>query len=72
MKINYDSEADALYIQISGEKPEGVIEVKEGLNIDISKDGKIIGLELLEASKKTTLNSFFSYEISPDAFNKAG
>lgn len=29
MKINYDNEVDALYIQISDEKPDGVIEVKE-------------------------------------------
>ena len=71
MKVNYDNEVDALYIQISDEEPEGVIEVKEGLNIDITKDGKIVGIELLDASKKTSLNSFFSYEISPDAFGKA-
>ena len=71
MKVNYDNEVDALYIQISDEEPEGVIEVKEGLNIDITKDGKIVGIELLDASKKTSLKSFFSYEISPDAFGKA-
>ncbi len=72
MKVNYDNEVDALYIQISDEKPEGVIEVKEGLNIDVTKDGRIVGFELLEASKKTSLKSFYSYEISPDVFNKAG
>ncbi len=72
MKIDYDNEVDALYIQISDEKPEGVIEVKEGLNIDVTKDGRIVGLELLDASKKTSLKSFYTYEISPDAFSKAG
>lgn len=72
MKINYDNEVDALYIQISDEKPEGVIEVKEGLNIDVTKDGRIVGLELLDASKKTSLKSFYTYEISPDVFVKAG
>lgn len=72
MKVNYDHEVDALYIQISDEKPDGVIEVKEGLNIDVTKDGKIVGLEFLDASKKTSLKSFYSYEISPDVFNIAG
>lgn len=72
MKVTYDNEVDALYIKITDEKPEGVIEVKEGINIDVTEDGKIVGLELLDASKKTSLQSFFSYEISPDIFNKAG
>ena len=72
MKVTYDNEVDALYIKISDEKPDGVIEVKEGINIDVTGDGKIVGLELLDASKKTSLESFFSYEISPDIINKAG
>jgi uncharacterized protein YuzE len=72
MKVTYDNEVDALSIENSNEKPDGVIEVREGINIDITEDGKIVGLELLEASKKTSLQSFFSYEISPDVFNKAG
>ena len=72
MKVTYDNEIDALYIKISYEKPDGVIEVKEGINIDVTEDGKIVGLELLDASKKTSLESFFSYEISPDIINKAG
>ena len=60
MKVNYDNEVDALYIQISDEEPEGVIEVKEALNIDITKDGKIVGIELLDASRKNFLKIFFS------------
>jgi len=52
MKIRYDKEADAMYIYAE----EGVYEVSEevgdGLIIDISKDGKIIGLEILDASEK--------------------
>ena len=66
MKINYDSEIDAVYIEFSKETPEGVVEIKEGVNLDITKDGKIVGLEILEASKKVSLNSFLNYELSPD------
>jgi len=72
MKVTYDSEVDAIYIKLSDEKPDGVIEVKEGINIDVTEDGKIVGLELLDASKKTSLQSFYSYEISPGITNKAG
>lgn len=72
MKINYDSEADALYIELSSEKPEGVIEIKEGVNLDVSKDGRIIGMEFLDASKKLPLESFYTYEIAPDIIKRAG
>jgi len=71
MKVNYDEEADAIYIQLTDDIPEGVIEVKEGVNIDITKEDVVVGIELLNASKKLSLKSFFSYEISPDFLNKA-
>ena len=66
MKVNYDKEIDAIYIEFSKEKPEGVIEIKEGVNIDITKDGRIVGLELLDATKKVSLESFLNYEISSE------
>jgi hypothetical protein len=41
MKIYYDDEVDALYIKLSNDQPEGVIEVTEGLNIDTTTDNMI-------------------------------
>jgi uncharacterized protein YuzE len=32
-------------------KPEGVIEVAEGINIDVTVDGKIVGIEFLDATQ---------------------
>ena len=64
MKVSYDKEADAVYIEIA----EGAIEIKEGINIDFAKNGNILGIELLDASKKISLNSLFSYQISADLF----
>ncbi len=66
MRVSYDKEADAVYIEIAEGKPDGVIEVKEGINIDVTKEGNILGIELLDASKKIPLNSLFSYQISQD------
>ncbi len=66
MKINYDKEIDAIYIEFSKEKPEGVIEIKEGINIDITEEGRIVGLEILDAKNKVSLESFLNYEISKD------
>ncbi|MCL4428267.1 MAG: DUF2283 domain-containing protein [Deltaproteobacteria bacterium] len=63
MKVLYDKDVDAAYIKLSGKKPEGVIEVKEGLNIDVTKTGEIVGLEILNASKKIPLKSLYTYEL---------
>ena len=40
MKIYYDEETDAAYINLSEEKPSGVIEISEGVNLDMTEDGK--------------------------------
>jgi uncharacterized protein YuzE len=71
MKVSYDQEADAIYIKLSDEQPESVIEVKEGVNLDVTSDDTIVGVELLNAGKKFSLESFMSYEFSPDLLNKA-
>ena len=39
MKVHYDKEVDALYIKLSNQKPDGVIEIAEGVNIDTTIDG---------------------------------
>jgi uncharacterized protein YuzE len=52
MKIYYDNKVDALYIKLGSESPEGVIEITEGINLDTTSTGKIVGLEILDASAK--------------------
>ena len=63
MKIYYDDEVDSLYLQIGNEEPEGVTEIAAGINLDLTKDGKLVGIEIIEASKKTNLETFLSYSI---------
>jgi uncharacterized protein YuzE len=70
MKISYDKEVDAIYLKILDLKPEGVIEVAEGINIDVTKDGKIVGIELLEATKKITIESLLTYEIEAESISE--
>jgi uncharacterized protein YuzE len=67
MKISYDKEIDAIYLKILDLKPEGVIEVAEGINIDVTKDGKIVGLEFLDATQKITIESLLTYEIEAES-----
>ena len=63
MKVFYDSEVDALYIKFNDLEPEGVVEVEEGVNLDVTKDGKIVGMEILNASKKVGIDTVFNYSL---------
>ncbi len=53
--VDYDAQADAAYIKISGSRVEDSIEVNEGLIIDVNKKGQLVGLEILNFSD-TKLN----------------
>ena len=74
MKIYYDDEVDALDINLSDEKAEGVIEITEGVNLDTTSDNRIVGLEILSASKKVDLKSFLNYslEFKKDLISQSG
>ena len=64
MKIYYDDQVDALYIEFSKAKPDGVVEISEGVNLDITEKGNIIGIEILDSSKKIDLNTILSYQLN--------
>ena len=51
MRITYDGEADALYIAF-GEGPATVQEVAEGIALDWDSEGRLLGIEILDASKR--------------------
>mgnify|MGYP006285315565 CR=1 FL=1 len=65
MKIYYDQAVDAAYLRLSEEVPTGVVEVSEGVNLDLTEDGKIVGIEILNASKNFPLQSLFTCEYEP-------
>jgi uncharacterized protein YuzE len=66
MKVYYDKEVDALYLQLGSESPEGVIEISEGVNVDSTSDGKIVGIEILHATKKIDIKTILSYTLELD------
>ncbi|MFC1769360.1 DUF2283 domain-containing protein [Nanoarchaeota archaeon] len=47
MKIRYDSDADAMYIQMLDEEVVKTKQVDDNTIIDFNKDGKVIGVEIL-------------------------
>ncbi len=63
MKIEYDPEADALYIQIREAHPNDNIDIEEGVTVDVDENGHIVGLEILDASKRLSLSDLTNITI---------
>ncbi len=66
MKVHYDEEIDALYITLGDQKPDGVIEIDEGVNIDTTTNGNLTGIEILNASQKINIETILSYVLEFD------
>lgn len=52
MKLHYDKKIDALYIRLNSQRYAESDEIQDGVIFDYDKQGKIIGIEILEASRK--------------------
>jgi uncharacterized protein YuzE len=51
---------------LGDEPPEGAIEIAQGVNLDTTLEDKIVGIEILNASKKLDLKTILSYTIEVD------
>lgn len=52
MKVTYDAEVDVLRIVFAATPIEESDEDKPGVIIDYDKDGNVVGMEILDASKR--------------------
>jgi uncharacterized protein YuzE len=64
MLIKYDKEVDIVYIQFSEKKVSESDEDKPGIILDYDDDGNIVGIEILEASKKMLQPNGVTYEVA--------
>ncbi|MDP3914279.1 MAG: DUF2283 domain-containing protein [Bacteroidota bacterium] len=64
MLIKYDKEVDIVYIQFSEKKVSESDEDKPGIILDYDDDGNIVGIEILEASKKMVQPNGVTYEVA--------
>ncbi|MHB8090132.1 MAG: DUF2283 domain-containing protein [Syntrophales bacterium] len=64
MKAFYDSEVDVLRILFSNKRIEESDEDKPGIIIDYDKDGNIVGMEVLQASKRVENPRSFEYAVT--------
>ncbi len=63
MKIEYDPEADALYIQVREARVDDNLDIEEGVTVDLDENKHIVGLEILDASKRLSPSDLSSIVI---------
>lgn len=51
MKVKYDPKIDALYIDLSTGKYEKTRKITDSILIDVTKSGKVLGIEILDATE---------------------
>lgn len=72
MKIEYDREVDALYIRIQEKYVAKTREIVDGINIDLDEEGRLIGLEVLDATEKYSLSDIFNLSTENLILEKVG
>ena len=63
MKVIYDLDADTLSILFRDDQVAESDELREGLIIDYRHDGKIVSVEVLDASQHVTEPQSIAYEL---------
>ncbi|MFH1863273.1 MAG: DUF2283 domain-containing protein [bacterium] len=70
MQITYNTTTDVLYIRLDNRK-QAVINrrIAEDVVLDIGSGDRIVGIEVLDASKRLNLSTLLpvNYEITPEA-----
>ena len=64
MKILYDTEVDVIQILLSSEPVDESGEEEAGIIFDYDKKGNIVGIEILNASKRIENPRSFEYAVN--------
>ena len=63
MRIEYDPEADALYIRFREADPVDNIDIEDGLTVDIDERRQLIGIEILSVSRRLPSDALSSVTL---------
>ncbi|MCG2712850.1 MAG: DUF2283 domain-containing protein [Candidatus Omnitrophica bacterium] len=55
MTLNYYSDTDSLYIDLSSKDSSETREISPGINLDYDEKGELVGIDIDNASKKLDL-----------------
>jgi len=64
MKVKYDKEQDILYVSFSDEAIFESDEEKKGFILDYSANGRIVGIEILNATRQVVNPAKVEYEYA--------
>jgi uncharacterized protein YuzE len=70
MQILYNAKTDLLYLRLDDRKQQVIDRrLSEDIVLDLGEDGRIVGIEILDASKHLNLESLLpvKYDISREA-----
>ena len=63
MKIEYSKDVDALYVYFREVEVDKSREIEEGVVVDFDKKGHIVGVEILDATKRLTTAELVNVNI---------
>lgn len=63
MKIEYSKEADAIYVYFKEEYVAKSKEIEDGVVVDFDEKGQLIGIEVLDVSKRFKLSDIANVNI---------
>ena len=55
MKLEFDPEADAVYLELIDAEVEASQEVQPGIILDYDLEGRVVGIEVLHVSQRNSL-----------------
>ena len=71
MRLAYDPETDSLYIHLSERAAVDSDEVAEGIVLDFSDEGTLVGIDVQHASKNADIDRLFLTKIPFTEVNAA-
>ena len=63
MKIEYSKEADAIYVYFKEEYVAKSKEIEDGVVVDFDEKGQLIGIEVLDVTKRFKLSDIVNVNI---------
>lgn len=66
MRVRVDAGADAVYLNLTDRPIKDSEEVADGIVVDYDAEGRIVGVEILDASKRTddpAVLKHFSFDL---------
>ncbi len=72
MKLNYYSDTDSLYIDLSEQPSANSREISDGIVLDYDKDGTLVGIDIDNASGKVELTRLVLTGMPGEVERKAG